>query len=65
MEEKDKIKIEFNAAEMTDESLPEAHTCVNTLKFHHFAYVNNSETLREKLELALRLVRVGGAFGMQ
>lgn len=65
MEEKDKIKIEFNASEMTDESLPEAHTCVNTLKFPFLAYDNNSETLREKLQIAFRLVRVGGAFGMQ
>ena len=65
MEEKDKIKIEFNASRMTDESLPEAHTCENTLVFPFLAYANNSETLREKLELALRLVRVGGAFGMQ
>ena len=65
MEDKDKIKIEFSASEMTYESLPVAHTCHNILKFPHFAYDNNSETLREKLELTFRLVRLGGAFGMQ
>lgn len=65
MESTDKITIEFSASEMTYESLPVAHTCDNVLKFPHFAYDNNSETLREKLELAFRLVRRGGAFGMQ
>ena len=65
MEDKDKIKIEFSASEMTCESLPVAHTCPNILKFPHFAYDNNSETLRKNLELAFRLVRLGGAFGMQ
>jgi len=65
MEPKDKIKIEFSAAEMTQESLPVAHTCVNTLKFPHFAYDNNSETLKEKLRFALRACSKLGAFGMR
>ena len=65
MEEKDKIKIEFNASRMTDESLPEAHTCENTLVFPFLAYDNNSETLREKLQIAFRTLRLGGALGMK
>jgi hypothetical protein len=65
METKDKIKIEFNGHEMTSDSLPVAHTCVNTLKFPHFAYDNNSEVLLEKLRIALRACSKLGAFGMK
>lgn len=64
MESKDKIKIEFDASEMTEDSLPMAHTCVNTLKFPLLVYDNNSEKLLEKLHLALRACSKLGAFGM-
>ena len=64
MESKDKIKIEFDASEMTEDSLPMAHTCVNTLKFPLLVYDNNAETLRKKLRVALRSCSKFGAFGM-
>ena len=64
MESKDKIKIEFDASEMSADSLPVAHTCVNTLKFPLLVYDNNAEILREKLRLALRACSKLGAFGM-
>ena len=64
MESKDKIKIEFDASEMTEDSLPMAHTCDNILKFPLWVYDNNSETLEEKLRFALRACSKLGAFGM-
>ena len=64
METKDKIKIEFDASEMTEDSLPMAHTCVNTLKFPLLVYDNNAETLRKKLQGAFRACSNFGAFGM-
>ena len=55
----DMIKVEFNPAEMSEDCLPEAHTCVKTLKFPLFVYGNNADTLRSKLCTAIEW----GGFG--
>mmetsp|Transcript_17584 Transcript_17584/g.38884 ORF Transcript_17584/g.38884 Transcript_17584/m.38884 type:complete len:982 (+) Transcript_17584:123-3068(+) len=48
----DMIKIEFSASEMSGDCLPEAHTCVKTLKLPHFVYDNNADALLSKLRKA-------------
>ena len=61
----DSIFIEFSAVEMSEDKLPEAHTCVNTLKVPHTVWGNDADLLASKLLKAFRLISKFGSFGMQ
>jgi len=56
------VEFNFDPDECAPESLPIAHTCVNTLKIHGLVYNNDKEKFEEKLALAIE--NTEGCFGM-
>jgi hypothetical protein len=57
------IQVEFNASEMTPESLPTLHTCDNLMKIPALAYDGDMEVFQEKLAITMR--HSGERFDMQ